>query len=1471
VTDLDTPPWDTGTPSFTAASLAKLKHSGLDAEYALSKRVVPVTSVDDLGTEFTWSQYLCPVPGMLFHWEHPTTGELVPQYRPDNPVTYPDGEPGPKYMFPEGQHQGLGLIKKSDVPNDRIAIVEGTLQGLVFARYAPADVTVYAIAGCWGWSQGTGETHTPTPALSVVDGKPVSLFVDADAGTNPDVWDGITELARAVVTYGASEVAFGRVPVRGTNGVDDFLGSVDEGKRAGVVEKLMVQVAQKPADRKPQAKRKKLGGDPLSQDMPPTDDTFLGTTWADQHLNEFRVISTDKAWISYRDGRWSVDGAELSVGHSMLEFMSEASQPLQAAAARTKAGDPEEHEKFRRAVDAILSTRKRQAVQSSAMVYRPIHVLRDRLDQHPRKFCVANGVLDLDTGEVLPHDPELLLTTGSDVVYDPAATCPRFDEFLAEVQPDDEVRGYLMRIFAMGLFGEVREHILPVLLGEGRNGKGTTIRIMHEVYGSHADVAEASTILVRKFDKHEQEVARLAGKRLITIEETTQGAVWNVGRINSWTGGDRLTGRWMGGNNFSFRPSHTLIVATNHQPSVGQGERAFWARYREIPFNVSFEGREDGTLEPHIVANELSGVLNRLIEAGRDYMVNGLREPSAVTMATLGTKVDADNLARFCAEHVAVTHDHELDRVVNADFYEAMHKWWTQNVRGEVLPSTRAFAKLARHALGFPSDMDNPRKLRDEGKVKLSWTGIRWLNGGAPEDQLLPLPQTGNTIMNIGNTWAPNPSPMGQGVEDQTPGVADVGVGVAGSVADVVDQEADVIPAPSASVADVADVASKVRRNSVSEGTAPEAPVDQEICASPSVRESDNGAKRQQRQHVDLQGDFGALGDMIVIDLETDSAGDLYTASDASRYVRLAGASSALPDAVTPVLSTNSSMATQAVKSSRLVVGHNLVHFDLPALSRIDPEIDILAMTRNRRVFDTMIADSVLNPIQNESRPGEVGRAMKHFGLDVSAERHGVPGKTHDLKKHVKQYYEGDFNAIEWETDEELQNYCIGDVAATHAIYRQLTYSHAHPALPEPTREYVWREHRVHAIAAVMGMNGFLVDEPELRKRYEAGVKRKQELTATLVREYDIPTVKADGKPSKSPAATKEGKTALEAAFRSLGVDPDVDITRTAKGSISFGGDAMRELSEKFAGHDNAEKIAALCEVVADSAGIRTVYGTALEHMKRHPDGTYKVHPQVATFQASGRWSVTKPGLTVFGKRGGKVIERAVFTAAPGNVLMAIDLSQVDARAVAGHCQDPAYMALFEPGRDSHMDVAEMVWGIRDAEHRHMAKAIGHGWNYGMGIQKIVTQAGVPEETARQFNEAMKQKFPRLVAWKDEVRALAEQPGAYLDNGFGRLMRPNPERAYNQGPALYGQGTARDIMMDCLLKIDDFDAQHGTRIIHMLRAQVHDEAVFEIPEAKAGSYKTVIEHCFTGEFRGVPIIAEGGCFGRSWADCYEKE
>jgi DNA polymerase-1 len=251
--------------------------------------------------------------------------------------------------------------------------------------------------------------------------------------------------------------------------------------------------------------------------------------------------------------------------------------------------------------------------------------------------------------------------------------------------------------------------------------------------------------------------------------------------------------------------------------------------------------------------------------------------------------------------------------------------------------------------------------------------------------------------------------------------------------------------------------------------------------------------------------------------------------------------------------------------------------------------------------------------------------------------------------------------------------------------------------------------------------------------------------------------------------------------------------------------------------------------------------------------------------QASGRWSVTNPGLTVFGKRGGKHVERDIFTADDeDSVILSCDLSQVDMRAMAGHCQDPGYMALFgwdDDGRplDPHTMIAEQVFGT--AERRQDAKAVGHGWNYGLGPARMIRD-GMDPEKVYGFVNGMEARFPGLLAWREIIREMGKA-GQILDNGFGRRMRCEPSRAYTVAPALMGQGGARDIMCESLLRLP-------RELWPFLRVMVHDEIVLSVPRWAAEEIGHILKEAMTWNWLGVPILCDLSKPGRSWGDVSAK-
>lgn len=594
---------------------------------------------------------------------------------------------------------------------------------------------------------------------------------------------------------------------------------------------------------------------------------------------------------------------------------------------------------------------------------------------------------------------------------------------------------------------------------------------------------------------------------------------------------------------------------------------------------------------------------------------------------------------------------------------------------------------------------------------------------------------------------------------------------------------------------------------------------------------------------------------VLTFDIETADADALFTmivdadTPEKARpvegpFVRLIGY--AWDDEDDVHVTTDPDELIQAIMSADVVTGHNILGFDGLALAwHHGMDWDAFC--------DRAIDTDPLSRYDFPPRSREHGTADQ-YDLDHVAQRYGVAGKiTGDSGlAALKRRYKG-YDRIPVD-DPDYVAYLVQDIRASQGVYR---------ILKRALNDYTRREHELARYAGDLTLSGVMVDQDLLAKRIQAGQDTKAEALKELHDAYGIPLGKTVLKgrapnkrevwePYKSPLATDAGKDALVAAFAKLGARHYPKTKATKK--IMAGREGMEKMVQHYVIKRGMEPVRRLCELVTTVTTIRTIYQTAANNVA--PDG--KIHPRVSMRQASGRWSVT-PGMTVYGKHAGRHVEREIIVPDPGHALITCDLSQVDMRAMAGQSQDPAYMKLFEPGRDAHQEIADML-GIK----RQDAKARGHGWNYGLGANRMIREGADPK-VVYAFVNGMESRFRRLCTYREEVRAVGAS-GDYLDNGFGRPMRCDPRFAYTMAPALIGQGTARDITCEVLLRLLRAHPEYR----QYLRLYVHDEFVFSVPVEQAEKIKADVIEAFTWEWRGVPILCDATGPAANWGDASAK-
>lgn len=337
----------------------------------------------------------------------------------------------------------------------------------------------------------------------------------------------------------------------------------------------------------------------------------------------------------------------------------------------------------------------------------------DAFDRRPDLLNVANGMIDLRVGKLLPHDRDAFATHVIDVDYDPAAACPVFEDFIADVLAHDaELVEYVQRAVGYAATGETREQCFFVLHGEGANGKSTALNAVRSVLGSYAKHTPTDT-LVAKAGGASNDLARLAGTRFVTASEANADQRLADALLKQVTGDEPIVARFLFKEFISFRPTFKLFLATNQLPQVNGNDPAIWRRIRTIPFTRVFAPEEQDRELAEKLAVERAGILTWIIRGAVSWYRDGLPTPAAVRAANADYRAEMDTVGQFIEERCDVA----ADAAVSAStLYQSYRHHSNDNNRPPVSPTMFGRTLSTR---GFPSEKRGGAKYRVGLKLRM--------------------------------------------------------------------------------------------------------------------------------------------------------------------------------------------------------------------------------------------------------------------------------------------------------------------------------------------------------------------------------------------------------------------------------------------------------------------------------------------------------------------------------------------------------------------------------------------------------------------------------------------------------------------------------------------------------------------------------------------------------------------------------
>lgn len=349
-----------------------------------------------------------------------------------------------------------------------------------------------------------------------------------------------------------------------------------------------------------------------------------------------------KQWLVYTGTHWTAQKGDMLA----LSMTREVVRDILADA--IAAGDAERKALTEFALKCESKPKRRALLDLAAT---QLAVDEKEFDTDPWLFNVQNGTIDLRTGKLRPHAPGDMITKIAPFDFDPKAQAPTWTAFLDRVLGGDvELLDFVQRAAGMAMAGEVRDHAFLFLYGQGRNGKSTFLNVLLEVFGEYGRQIQADIVLKRKNDEHKTEFANLLGVRAAVMNEVPKSRTFNEGALKSLTGGDRIAARFMRGDPFDFKPTHSLFFAANNRPKVDDESDGFWRRMMLVPFEVQIPLDEIDPTLPEKLLEEAPGILRWCVDGALAWQVQGLAPPARVRNASAEYRETSDNVLTFVGD-----------------------------------------------------------------------------------------------------------------------------------------------------------------------------------------------------------------------------------------------------------------------------------------------------------------------------------------------------------------------------------------------------------------------------------------------------------------------------------------------------------------------------------------------------------------------------------------------------------------------------------------------------------------------------------------------------------------------------------------------------------------------------------------------------------------------------------------------------
>lgn len=421
---------------------------------------------------------------------------------------------------------------------------------------------------------------------------------------------------------------------------------------------------------------KKVTNDTLLDSFEPKDYTDVGQAqiFADAYRHRLRHCE-GMGWLSYKDGIWVQSDTD---AHGYSQKLTDLQLQEASDRRRIKLMQGEKSTAKEEAYLQYVQTRRSSARISATLKEATpmLNIETSALDGDPLILNTPIGEIHLDTGEITPHEPEHYITHMTKLAPSEDGV-ETWLAFLEQISCGDaDVADFLQQFAGMAAIGKVYEERLIIAIGSGGNGKSTFFNAIQDVLGDYAGTIRSELLIASNDSGKKFEFARLRGKRFLIAEELEEGKQLDTAAVKHLCSTGDINAQFKGKDIFTFKPSHSTVLCTNHMPAVKAVDSGTWDRIIVIPFRGRFRNQatEIKNYGAYLVENCGGAILKWIIEGAQKYIRNDYKLiiPDIIHAAINEYHDENDWAADFFADSLIFGPGHSC---TGSELYDAYTKY----------------------------------------------------------------------------------------------------------------------------------------------------------------------------------------------------------------------------------------------------------------------------------------------------------------------------------------------------------------------------------------------------------------------------------------------------------------------------------------------------------------------------------------------------------------------------------------------------------------------------------------------------------------------------------------------------------------------------------------------------------------------------------------------------------------------------